>query len=127
MVILICAAHVLKHNKTLSHLKLYKCGLSDEAIVELCDGLKCSNLKILNLEGNPFGDQGAKHLADVLRDHSTLEKLGVWGCDKMSGCGVQHLVDFMRSNTRVEMLSLSDEYRHLVPQELEHRIKFGFL
>ena len=127
MVILICAAHGLKHNKTLSHLRLWECGLSDEAIVELCDGLKCSNLKILDLQSNPFGDQGAKHLADLLRDHSTLEKLGVRGCDQMSGCGVQHLMDAMRSNTRVEMLTLSDKYRHLVPQELEHRIKFDYL
>ena len=103
LVILICAAHGLKHNKTLSHLELYGCGLSDEAIVELCDGLKCSNLKILDLEGNPFGVQGAKHLADVISDHSTLEKLGVRGCRQMSGCVAPHHL------TKGEIMTLSDD------------------
>ena len=104
LVILICAAHVLKHNTTLSVLWLWKCGLRDEAICELCGGLKWCRLKSLVLINNPFGDQGAKGLADVLKDHSTLEELYVWRCVEMSDDGVQHLMDALMSNTRVKKL-----------------------
>eukprot|EP00731_Ephydatia_muelleri_P036521 Em0270g1a len=95
-----------EHNTTLSELWLRECGLKDEAICELCGGLKWCRLKILVLNGNPFGDQGAKGLADVLKDHPTLEALYVWGCEEMSDDGVQHLMDAMMSNTRVKKLGL---------------------
>ena len=125
LVILICAAHVLKHNTTLSHLGLRECGLRDEAICELCGGLKWCRLKILDLTDNPFGDQGAKGLADVLKDHPTLEELRVWGCKEMSDDGVQHLMDAMMSNTRVKKLGLPSKYNGLtVPKELVGRIQF---
>ena len=125
LVILICAAHALKHNTTLSKLRLVECGLRDEAICELCGGLKWCRLKLLNLYGNPFGDQGAKGLADVLKDHPTLEELRVWGCKEMSDDGVQHLMDAMMSNTRVKMLVLPRKYNGLtLPKELVGRIQF---
>ena len=73
-----------------------------------------------------FGDQGAKGLADVLKNHPTLEELGVDRCEEMSGDGVQYLMDAMMSNTRVKMLSLSVKYRHLVRQQLLGRIKFDY-
>ena len=123
LVILICAAHALKHNTTLSELRLDWCGLRDEAICELCGGLKWYKLKKLDLSINRFGDQGAKGLADMLKDHPTLEELDVRGCKEMSDDGVQYLVDAMMSNTRVKMLRLDVKYKHLiVPQELVGRI-----
>ena len=122
LVIHIFAAHVLKHNKTLSHLWLKSCGLTDDAIFELCGRLKWCKLKTLNLDGNPFGDKGAKDLADVFKDHPTLEELDVEGCEEMTLVGVQHLKNAM-SNTRMKIL-LSDKYKNLVPQELVGRINF---
>ena len=128
LVILICAAHVLKHNTTLSELWLLECGLRDEAICELCGGLKWCKLKSLNLTDNPCGDQGAKGLADVLKDHPTLEELWVWGCEEMSDDGVQHLMDATMSNTRVKELGLPSKYNGLtVPKELVGRIHFSLL
>ena len=96
----------------------------EEAICNLCSGLKWCKLKTLDLYGNPFGDQGAKGLADVLKDHPTLEVLDVYRCEEMSGDGVQNLMDAMMSNVRVKMVTLSDKYRDLVPQELLGRINF---
>ena len=126
LVILICAAHALKHNTTLSVLELGWCGLRDEAICGLCGGLKWCKLKKLDLVANLFGDRGAKGLADMLKDHPKLEELNVHGCDKMSGDGVQYLMDAMKSNTRVKMLILDWKYEHLiVPKELVGRIKFS--
>ena len=123
LVILICAAYALKHNTTLSELRLRVCGLSDEAICELCGGLKWCKLKILDLGANLIGDLGAKGLADMLKDHPTLEELEVWGCEEMSGDSVKYLMDAMMSNTRVKMLRLDKKYKHLiVPQELVGRI-----
>ena len=125
LVILICAAHVLKNNTTLSELWLDECGLWDEPICELCGGLKWCRLKKLDLLCNPFGDQGAKGLADVLKDHPTLEELNVWGYEEMSDDGVQHLMDAMMSNTRVKKLGLSSKYDGpTVPKELVGRIRF---
>eukprot|EP00731_Ephydatia_muelleri_P004483 Em0002g659a len=122
MEILICAA--LKHNTTLSELRLEGCGLRNEAICELCGGLKWCKLKKLDLRGNPFGVQGAKGLADVLKDHPTLEELDVWRCEEMSDDGVQYLMDAMMSNTKVKMLRLDEKYKPIVPQELLGRITF---
>eukprot|EP00731_Ephydatia_muelleri_P004597 Em0002g773a len=120
-----CLAHALKHNATLSELMLEECGLSDEAICELCGGLKWCKLKKVDLGYNRFGDQGAKGLADVLQDHSTLEELDVRSCDKMSDDGVQYLMDATMSNTRVKMLKLDEKYRHLIVlKELVDRITF---
>ena len=127
LVILICAAHVLKHNTTLSHLWLWGCGLRDEAISELCGGLKLCKLKTLKLWDNPFGDQGTKGLAEILKDHPTLEELDVRGCKEMSDDGVQHLMDATMSDTRVKMLRVSEKYRHLVPQELVGRIQLSYM
>ena len=125
LVILICAAHALKHNTTLSELRLVECHLRDEAICELCGGLKWCKLKKLDLGVNPFGDQGAKGLADVLIDHPTLEELNVRGCIEMSDDGVQYLMDAMMSNTRVKMLTLDKKYEQLIlPQELVGRVTF---
>ena len=80
------------------------CGLEDEAICELCGGLKWCRLKTLNLYDNPFGEQGAKSLADVIKDSPTLEKLYMHRCDKISDGGVQYLIDAMRSNTTLKIL-----------------------
>ena len=123
LVILICAAHALKHNTTLSELRLWGCGLSDEAICELCGVLKFSKLKKLDLKA--IGNQGARGLADMLKDHPTLEELDVKVCEEMSDDGVQYLMDAMMSNTRVKMLRLDLKYKHLiVPKELVGRITF---
>ena len=125
LVILICAAHALKHNTTLSELRLVECRLSDEAICELCGGLKWCKLKKLDLSYNRFGDQGAKGLADVLKDHPTLEELQVRRCEEISDDGVQYLMDAMMSNTRVKMLTLDKKYKHFImPQKLVGRITF---
>ena len=123
LVILICAAHALKHNTTLSELRLWTCGLRDQAICELCCGLKWCKLKKLDISYNRCGDQGAKGLADVLKDHPTLEELKLIECEEISDDGVQYLMDAMMSNTRVKMLKLDKKYKHLiVPQELVGRI-----
>ena len=100
-------ATALKHNTTLSELRLEECGLEDEAICELCGGLKWCKLKTLNLRYNPFGEQGAKSLADVIKDNPTLEELYMLGCDKISGGGLRYLMDAMRSNTTLKRLTLS--------------------
>ena len=127
LVILICAAHALKHNTSLSELRLRGCGLRDEAICELCGGLKWCKLKKLDLRCNRLGDQGAKGLADMLKDNPTLEELDVRGCEEMSDDGVQYLMDAMMSNTRVKMLTLDDKNEHfIVPQELVGRIRFMY-
>ena len=102
---------------------LRRCGLEDKAICELCGGLKLCRLKTLNLELNPFGEQGAKSLADVIKDNTTLEKLCMYGCDDISDGGMQYLMDAMRSNTTLKILTLSLKYKHLVPLELVNRVR----
>ena len=114
---------MLKHNTTLSKLKLWKCGLGDEAIFELCGGLKQCKLKVLDIEGNPFGQQGARSLASVIKDNPIMEWLAMHKCDGISDGGVKYLMDAMMSNTTLKM-TLSDKYRHLVPHMLAKRVKY---
>ena len=102
---------------------MQSCGLEDEAICELCGGLKWCRLKRLYLWNNPFGEQGAKSLADVIKDNPTLGKLAMYDCDQISDGGVQYLMDAMRSNTTLKILTLSDTYKHLVPPELVSRVR----
>ena len=116
-------ATAIKHNTTLSELRLRGCGLEDDAICELCGGLKWCRLKTLGLQFNGFGDQGAKSLADVIKDNTTLEKLGMFGCNNISDGVVQYLMDAMRSNTTLKILTLSYKYKHLVPLELVSRVR----
>ena len=78
----------------------------DEAICELCGGLKWCRLKTLDLRYNPFGEQGAKRLADVIKYNTTLEKLDVYNCTKISDGGVQYLMHAMRSNTTLKTFIL---------------------
>ena len=118
-------ATVLKHNTTLSELRLWGCGLEDEAIYELCGGLKWYRVKTLYLEGNPFGEQGAKSLADVIKDNTTLEELGMNGCGNVSYGGMQYLMGAMKSNTTLKMLTLYDKHKHLVPPELVSRVRYS--
>ena len=61
----------------------------------------------------------------MLKDHPSLKEVAVRACVEMSYDGVQYLMDAMMSNTRVKMLTLDWNYRHLiVPQELVGRIAF---
>ena len=104
---------------------MQSCGLEDEAICELCGGLKWCRLKTLYLGYNPFGKQGAKSLADVIKDNTALEWLGMYGCDKISDGGMRYLMDAMRSNTTLKILTLSYEYKRLVPLELVNRVRYN--
>ena len=96
----------------------------DEAICKLCGGLKWCRLKTLDLGYNPFGEQGAKSLADVIKDKLTLKELGMLGCHKISHGGVQYLMDATRSNTTLKILTLSIKYTHLVSPELVSRVRY---
>ena len=87
-------------------LRLQRCGLCDEAICELCRGLKHCKLKKLDLEGNPFGEQGIKSLADVLKDNPSLERLDMNQCDGISDGSMEYLKHAMMSNTTLEDISL---------------------
>ena len=81
-----------------------------------------TTLKALNLSYNPFGEQEAKSLADVMKNNETLEKLEMYGCNKISHSGVQYLMDAMMSNTTLKMLTLPVKYKRSVPPELVGRV-----
>ena len=114
---------MLKHNTTLSELWLWGCGLGDEAICKLCGGLKQCKLKRLDLDNNPFGEQGVKSLADVIKDNSTLERLAMDRCGKISDGGLQYLMDAMMSNTTLK-ITLSNEYKPFMPKCLDCRVTY---
>lgn len=114
-------AIALKCNVTLSELSLWGCNLVDEAICELCGGLKPCKLKILDLRYNPFGEQGAKSLAVVIKINSTLKKLAMYGCDNISSLGIEYLMNAMTFNSTLNILTVPDKYRHTVLQNYRVR------
>ncbi|KAL9641954.1 hypothetical protein ABK040_004011 [Willaertia magna] len=60
----------------LESLILVNCGLGPNSIQELTKGrLVSSNLKRINLSGNPLGDDGAIYLSQFLRQHENLPHL----------------------------------------------------
>ena len=68
-------AQLLAINKTLESLGLLLCGLDDDAICSLANGLQESKqLKQLGLERNDFTTAGVTKLQCVIKDHSTLTK-----------------------------------------------------
>ncbi|CAF3774509.1 unnamed protein product [Adineta steineri] len=64
-------------------------------------------LNTLDLRSNEIKENGIQHLADALRNNTTLIELTLYGI-KFGEKGAQHIADSMRHNTTLTTLDLSD-------------------
>jgi len=66
----------------LTSVSLASCALDPDAVRELARAVvDNATLTTLDLSGNRFGDEGARHLRYLLDRNHTLKELGVRGCD----------------------------------------------
>nr|XP_021325358.1 uncharacterized protein rnh1 [Danio rerio] len=86
-------ATVLSKNKLLKEMDLNRSPLLDSGVKKICDGLKKSTLKILNLSDCSISGEGYKALASALRSNpSHLIELDLRGNDPGQS-GVKELTD----------------------------------
>lgn len=99
---------VIEQNTVLEKLNVENLALSDKfvRIVEAITNTKNTTLKSLWLSGsNFFGDEGAKCLANMLRDNKTIKELNI--TDNNIGTeGVKYLANALKKNDTLEVLYL---------------------
>lgn len=96
----------LKSNTSLRVLDLTGNGLDDEAITTLAEGVARSQLDLLTLDFNAFGDVGVAALSNMLAHHPTLRELHLFG-NRVTGEGARHLAAALRTNSSLSTLILS--------------------
>lgn len=104
-------AESLKHNKTLTHLKLYRCNIGSQGAAAIFQALgNNSSLKILALKDNIGGDRDTPLNMDGLKRNSTLTHLDL--C--LSRLGHEEIIvlkNALENNSSLTFLDLG--YNHL--------------
>ena len=124
----------LKQNKTLKHLNVSDCGMTNTGVASLADALHTNNtletlyindnkiheegashiaeilnstsiVSTLRLGGNPIGDKGLQTIFDALKQNKTLKFLHITNCD-MTDTGVASLADALHTNNTLEELHI---------------------
>ena len=104
-------------NRSLSKLKLNKCGLDDSIMQCLSQSIMtCCSLKALDICSNPFSESGAQAVAEVMRTHKCLEEVDVWS-ESMPPDGVLHLLAAVKVNKRIKKLMLNTNCQHLAESD----------
>nr|XP_021325359.1 uncharacterized protein LOC108181095 [Danio rerio] len=92
-------ATVLSKNKLLKEMDLNSSPLLDSGVKKICEGLKKSSLKILNLSDCSISEEGYKALASALRSNpSHLIELDLRGNDPGQS-GVKELVEMQQRSS----------------------------
>ena len=71
------------------------------------------SLTKLYLVGCSIGEDGARQLAEALRDNSTLRGLGLWN-NPLGERGAKALVESLAHNTSVKNLYLPKQYKDMI-------------
>lgn len=92
-------------------LNLASCGLTHEGIKVLCNYMK-TNTTITDLLvwGNAIGDEGARHIADMLRVNKTLQSLNLSNYTSIGPEGLRHLAEGLAANDTLNSLILFFNY-----------------
>ncbi len=107
-------ALTLKRNINLTELKLIYCGLGDDAVCALVEGLHSHpSLQTLDLWGNKFGERGGVAIAGALAggEMGNLQKVDISLCSSLGGAAAVKLVDTLENNAIMRKLVLPEKYR----------------
>ena len=107
---LLSVGRAIEGNRSLAELKLIKCGLDDDMMQCLAQGIVKCSLKLLDVCNNPFSVGGAKALAELMRNHKSIEDVWVWS-ENLSCDGVRCLLEAVKSNVRIKKLLLNSSIR----------------
>ena len=91
----------LQVNSTLRDLRARECDIAHTAIVDIVR----SSLESLDLSGNPIGDEGAEHIAQLVTNSCSLYQLNLEGCG-IGDRGVECLASSLEGNTSLEILCI---------------------
>ncbi len=111
----------LASHPTLRKLDLINCDITTEGLPFILQSLsQLSTLEHLALNSNKCGDEGsAKLIANFLRDHTTINSLGLHGMgmtkpeedpEQLTDQGVRHIFDALKSNNSLTRLNLGYNY-----------------
>ncbi len=106
-------ALTLKRNLSLTYLDLYYCGLQDDGVCHLAEGLHGHpSLQTLILRYNPFGERGGMAIAGALGGGKTgnLQTLKLGLCHSLGAAAAVRLVEALETNTTLRELVLPDKY-----------------
>ena len=96
----------LKQNKTLKHLNVSDCGMTDTGVASLADALHTNNtLETLNISSNAIHEEGASHISEILNSTSIVSTLVL--CDNPIGDkGLQTIFDALKQNKTLKVLNV---------------------
>ena len=101
----------LIENKSLTHLKLQDCHISEQSAGELAAALyKNSTLDYLNLDHNSISVEGASSMSDMLQHNTSLTWLHIRD-DSVGEEGVHLLMNSLKYNQTLERLWLPWKYK----------------
>lgn len=95
--------------KSIHRLCISGCGITAKGIEKLCSFVKSrENVTVLLLHDNPIGDEGVKHMADMLRTNASLEQI-IFGDREVGGSigpkGIEYLFKALAVNKSIQHLS----------------------
>lgn len=103
----------LKVNDTLTSLTLNNNKMNGDGVIDIVEGLKQNNtLKILDIGTNNIGDNGIVALSEALNG-TNITQLIIDNCkldsnEKGQNYGIETLSKILKTNTKLEMLSISN-------------------
>ena len=118
-------ASLLKdHSKcTLTELNLRHCHISSESEVELAAALRKNlTLKLLYVDYNPIGVEGASSMSDMLQHNTSLDYLYLHD-EPVREEGVRQLVDGLTHNQTLIQPWLPEKYKS---ETSDHRIRWSY-
>lgn len=91
----------LNHNKEITTLTLFACGLRDQEAEILAQCLiSNTTLRVVRLSCNEIGDEGAKHISDALKINQTIKSLYIQH-NRIGDAGIAYLVEAIRQNNNI--------------------------
>ena len=104
--------HIIMFNSSLETLYLTSCGITSRGFVQLATGLIYNaSLKTLWLGSNKCGMEGAKAIADMMKENKTLQVLAL-ECDALlKKRGIAEIMDGLQMNKTLQELWLSKQYK----------------
>lgn len=123
-------ANSLRNNTSLVQLDLENITISEGDVSLLSEVLTVNkSLQMLTLENCDISDNGVVALSSSLKYNHTLTYLDLTGNPLITGDGVFHLLEVLKTNSNIEKLEIDDEHKRSAQQfneyvKIKEKIKF---
>ena len=112
---LLTLGECLHHNKTITVLEAYKCGLTDNVLKAMATNLSCESSSLDISDNNSLTSEGWIPVFQILEQNSSLRKLNIRGSYEpmevdRRGKVVTALAEMISRNKGIHELTISDEF-----------------